>query len=385
MVWWAASSDGKTARRWSAVFSTVTSAPSPPDSVNPTTSCDPRHCSARSRLASVMMSGASAATAAASGSSDPRSAAYTIASSPAISPAAAASITPSPLPASTTVRVSARTTRSGWSTATNSTGATGAPMRPSPSSSSSTIATSGVFTAGVPYGTGAPSPAGRWANRSLITSGRGVRNRSKARSFGTQMVSTASRRATRAIESGSMVPAWNRLSSAYSRSIAPGLPRGRSSRVTSGLSVSPGRGGSTVYPQRNAPNSEPGTWSTRVSLDPASSAAAASDQAAGTSWSRSRAGSTSPPFHSAGTLTTASSPIAHAAHGCQRRRRPPIAATSAPAPSARPNELSGTARVLLRSASPRPVSASGDINGDGSSMGWTPTASTTPATTSNAA
>ena len=49
---------------------------------------------------------------------------------------------------------------------------------------------------------------------------------------------------------------------------------------------------------------------------------------------------------------------------------------------------SGSARVLLRMASAselREFSASGDISGEASSMGCTPTASTMPASTSSAA
>ena len=64
------------------------------------------------------------------------------------------------------------------------------------------------------------------------------------------------------------------------------------------------------------------------------------------------------------------------------------AVASAPAPSARPKMLSGSALVLLRIASDsveRDDVASRDISGDGSAMGWTPTASTMPTKTSSAA
>ena len=69
----------------------------------------------------------------------------------------------------------------------------------------------------------------------------------------------------------------------------------------------------------------------------------------------------------------------------RRIRMPPARVTSAPAPRARPKPLSGSARVLLRRARPSAESRSGAMSGDGSSIGWTPTASTMPATTSQAA
>ena len=84
----------------------------------------------------------------------------------------------------------------------------------------------------------------------------------------------------------------------------------------------------------------------------------------------------------ASTTTSAGAKARH------RHRVAASAATSAPAPSARPKLDSGSARVLLRMASAselREFSASGDISGDASSMGCTPTASTTPASTSSAA
>ena len=71
----------------------------------------------------------------------------------------------------------------------------------------------------------------------------------------TQMVSLPSSREIGASESGSTIPSWNRSSMAYNMSIAIGLPRGSRSRVSSGLALIPGSGGSTVYPQRKAPNS----------------------------------------------------------------------------------------------------------------------------------
>ena len=63
-------------------------------------------------------------------------------------------------------------------------------------------------------------------------------------------------------------------------------------------------------------------------------------------------------------------------------------AVVAPIPSARPNEDTGRARVLLRNANAMPLrecSASGRMSGDEFQMGCTPTASTTPHATSSAA
>ena len=65
----------------------------------------------------------------------------------------------------------------------------------------------------------------------------------------------------------------------------------------------------------------------------------------------------------------------------------PQAATSDAALRASPNTSTGTARVLLRNASaspPSPSPTSSDMSGDGSSIGWTPTASTRPEPISNA-
>ena len=124
---------------------------------------------------------------------------------------------------------------------------------------------------------------------------------------------------------GSTVPDWKRSSSANSTSIAAALPSGSRSRVTSGLSVMPGSGGSTVYPQRKAPNSWPGSCRTRAPVSPASRSADAADHASGGSSSRSIAGSTSPWPVSTGRLATASTATASPAAG-----RPAHAAADAP-------------------------------------------------------
>ncbi len=77
----------------------------------------------------------------------------------------------------------------------------------------------------------------------------------------------------------------------------------------------------------------------------------------------------------------------HAVEAGVAPRRRTRAVTSAPAPSARPKVLSGSARVLLRSANRTSSAtvASCDISGDGSPIGWTPTARTMPTKTSIAA
>src|SRR5690606_35723673 len=150
-----------------------------------------------------------------------------------------------------------------------------------------------------------------------------------------QIVSAPSSRAIGAIAAGSSVPSWIRSSSAYSRSIAAGDPSGSRSRVTSGVSVSPGNGWSTVNPQRYAPNSTPGTISTRPSSP--SSAAAASRQASGGSASRSSAGSTTTPLQSPGTLPSTSAPIPSATTRTPRGRG--VASTSAAAASASPRNI----------------------------------------------
>jgi hypothetical protein len=54
-------------------------------------------------------------------------------------------------------------------------------------------------------------------------------------------------------------------------------------------------------------------------------------------------------------------------------------------PIARPNALSGSARVLLRRARPSAESRRGAMSGEGSSIGCTPTASTMPAANIQAA
>ena len=80
--------------------------------------------------------------------------------------------------------------------------------------------------------------------------------------------------------------------------------------------------------------------------------------------------------------------MSHGATWRTRHEVREIATTSAPAPSARPNVLSGKARVLLRIASAnadREFWARGAISGDEFAMGWTPTASTTPTNTNSAA
>ena len=138
----------------------------------------------------------------------------------------------------------------GSRTGTSSTGATGAPMSASESACSSTIETVGMLRIGSPNSTGSPNPASApaVAYSALVSSGRGVRKRSNAASPVTQIVSAPSSLAIGATESISTRPDWNRSSSAYSRSINEGEPRGSRSRVTSGRSVKPGSGGSTVYP-----------------------------------------------------------------------------------------------------------------------------------------
>ena len=153
MVWSRSSVDAIASRRWSAVSVRVTSGSGPPRSVMPSTSCDPRHCMARSRLLSVTMSSAPSGNASLFRRSPRpcRSPAYSTASSPCSSPAAAASTTPSPLPASTTVVAAARTMATGCSTETSSTGANGAPMPLCDNCCSSSIEMSGTLTFGVPY------------------------------------------------------------------------------------------------------------------------------------------------------------------------------------------------------------------------------------------
>ncbi len=171
-------------------------------------------------------------------------------SSASSSPAAAASTRPSPDPADTTSSAArARTMPPGSSIGASSTGTSGAPTRGSPTARSSVIGTSGGSGTSSPYGSSAPTP-GAPATLSRTISGRAVRNRSNARSLVSQIVSTPSSRATGATASGSSTPSWIRSSRAYSRSIAPGEPSGSRSRVTSGLTVRPGSGWSTVYPHR---------------------------------------------------------------------------------------------------------------------------------------
>ena len=268
--------------------------------------------------------------------------------------------------------------------------AIGVPTRGSDTDCSSTIGMSGVVgRPGRRTATRRPSPGAPAANRSWTSSGRGVRKRSKAASPVSQIVSAPSRRATGAIAAGSTVPDWKRSSRAYSRSIAAALPSGSRSRVTSGLSVMPGQRrvdgvapaeGAELLPRAAAARARP--------VSPASRAAAASVHAAGGSWSRSmrrvdpavpgerRAGwrrrarrrataSDRAPRHAAGAGATRA-----AARRRARRRR---GRARARASARRACSSAGRAR--------RPTCrrrAARSISGDGSSIGWTPTPSTTP-------
>ena len=159
----------------------------------------------------------------------------------------------------------------------------------------------------------------------------------------------------------------------------PAVPYGISSRATYGRSISPGVIGSTVLPHVYAAKSAPGASRTRcrvalrveVPRSPASSTRARPRAARGSCRSScrrtARAGSRRRAARRRPTTARAEQRMAAAP---QRARTP----RSRPRPSstARPSTTSGTARAVLRSASPRRPSAN-DLNsapsGDGSPYG----------------
>ncbi len=267
-----------------------------------------------------------------------------------------------------------------------------APTRGSDTDCSSTIGTSGRLTTGSPYGTAVPEArdvAGEEVVRrspgAACGSGRRRRRRSPR-----SCRRRAGGRSGRSI-AGSTVPAWKRSSRAYSEVHRRGAAERQQVAGDERPVGQPGqRRVDGVAPAEGAELLARAAAARGPPVASASRAAAASSQAAGGSWSRSMAGSTRRCPVSDGRLATASSadrgqPPADAtttrAGEAQRRRgrrraRRRRGPGRASAPARRGCSSAGPAR---RPTSPSPSSRS--ISGDGSSIGCTPTPSTTPVTT----
>ena len=96
-------------------------------------------------------------------------------------------------------------------------------------------------------------------SRRLVTSsGRASAYRSNSRSLRARIMSLDTKRAMGAIAPALRVFSAIRRSISETRSAAPSVPRGISSRATVGRSVKPGRIGSMVPPQRYEAKSLPG-------------------------------------------------------------------------------------------------------------------------------
>ena len=171
----------------------------------------------------------------------------------------------------------ARTIGTGSATGTSSTGATGAPTAGSDSACSSTIGTCGTLTDGRAVGDRARR-ARRCRRRTAraVSSGRGVRKRSNAASPGSQIVSAPSRRAIGATAASSADPTWKRSSRAYEqvhrRRRAEGQQVAGHERAVGQRRAAADR---RCTPSVKAPNSAPGSCSTRYPAGSSSRAAAA--------------------------------------------------------------------------------------------------------------
>ena len=203
----------------------------------------------------------------------------------------ARSTSPSPSPETTTgaAALAVRTIDGASFTGNTLTGGGSAASAGRASCSSSSWVTRSIGPRLVPYPVGAPRPGGTGSVRSSqVGTARARSNRSVCRSARYTTDPTLMSRAIGAMADGSSTPSCSRRSSAFSRSAEAAEPQGTSSRATYGRSMSPGVIGSTVWPQRYAAKSAPGTSRTRVSWGWASSAAMASVQYCGMASSRVR-------------------------------------------------------------------------------------------------